>query len=173
VKRPSYCCQKCGEQIGWLGRLLWFIHGCNRKANPCNRQLVESAGSVMGDMHVSESTLRFPVTAGSVSHSGGRRPSREPFHSKPSFQQTMKTDQSLKLETRVIKWIIMQAGQPIYSERSTEVEIVDEAAGEFVEVSQSDEGYGKIGIGPDEWPSIRAAIDAAIKQCRDMGGAKP
>jgi hypothetical protein len=73
----------------------------------------------------------------------------------------------VKLETRVIKWIIMQAGQPIYSERSTEVEIVDEAAGEFVEVSQSDEGYGKIGIGPDEWPSIRAAIDDAIKQCRE------
>ena len=19
---PSYCCQKCGEQIGWLGRLI-------------------------------------------------------------------------------------------------------------------------------------------------------
>jgi hypothetical protein len=61
VKRPSYCCQQCGEQVGWLGRLLWFIHECNRKANPC-----ESAGSVMGDMHAVESTLRFPVTAGSA-----------------------------------------------------------------------------------------------------------
>lgn len=24
---PSYCCQKCGEQIGWLGRVMPF-HDC-------------------------------------------------------------------------------------------------------------------------------------------------
>ena len=30
MKHPSWCCQKCGEQIGWLGRLLWFIHKCKR-----------------------------------------------------------------------------------------------------------------------------------------------
>ena len=23
--RPSYCCQRCGEQIGWVGRLLSLI----------------------------------------------------------------------------------------------------------------------------------------------------
>ena len=27
MKHPSYCCQKCGELIGWLGRLLPF-HKC-------------------------------------------------------------------------------------------------------------------------------------------------
>lgn len=26
--------QKCGEQIGWLGRLLWFIHKCKREVKP-------------------------------------------------------------------------------------------------------------------------------------------
>jgi hypothetical protein len=34
MKHPSYCCQKCGEQIGWLGRLLWFIHKCKREVKP-------------------------------------------------------------------------------------------------------------------------------------------
>ena len=36
---PSYCCQKCGLEIGWLGRVLEFIlpklfgfhHPCQRK----------------------------------------------------------------------------------------------------------------------------------------------
>jgi len=33
-KYPSYCCQKCGEQIGWLGRFLHYmkltIHKCKK-----------------------------------------------------------------------------------------------------------------------------------------------
>ena len=34
VKNPSYCCQKCGEQIGWLGRIFnYFVkwHKCEEK----------------------------------------------------------------------------------------------------------------------------------------------
>jgi len=27
---PSYCCQKCGELIGWLGRIMPF-HKCKGK----------------------------------------------------------------------------------------------------------------------------------------------
>lgn len=27
---PSWCCQKCGEEIGWIGRfLLPFLHRCD------------------------------------------------------------------------------------------------------------------------------------------------
>ena len=22
---PSWCCQRCGEQIGYLGRFIWFV----------------------------------------------------------------------------------------------------------------------------------------------------
>lgn len=73
----------------------------------------------------------------------------------------------MKLITRPIKWVITVDGSPIFSESATEIEIVDEAAGEFVELSQSMEGYGKIGIDPSDWPTLRAAIDAAIKQCKD------
>jgi hypothetical protein len=28
-KYPSYCCQNCGELIGWLGRIMPF-HKCNQ-----------------------------------------------------------------------------------------------------------------------------------------------
>jgi len=30
IKFPSYCCQKCGENIGWLGRILKFTHKCKK-----------------------------------------------------------------------------------------------------------------------------------------------
>ena len=30
TKHPSYCCQKCGELIGWIGRVLPF-HKCKEK----------------------------------------------------------------------------------------------------------------------------------------------
>jgi hypothetical protein len=30
TKYPSYCCQKCGELIGWIGRVLPF-HKCKEK----------------------------------------------------------------------------------------------------------------------------------------------
>jgi hypothetical protein len=29
VDPPSWCCQKCGENIGWLGRFVFpFLHKC-------------------------------------------------------------------------------------------------------------------------------------------------
>jgi hypothetical protein len=50
----------------------------------------------------------------------------------------------------------------------TDIEIVDEGGGEYVEVSQSADGHGKISINPEEWTVLRKAIDDAIKQCRDL-----
>lgn len=38
MKYPSHCCQKCGEFIGWLGRLLRFTHKCNKKEQSMNNQ---------------------------------------------------------------------------------------------------------------------------------------
>lgn len=73
------------------------------------------------------------------------------------------------MKTRPIKWTVGPETEPIFSENQTAVEIVDEAAGEFVEVSQTDregDGIGKISFSPDEWPAIRAAIDKAVKLCK-------
>ena len=72
-----------------------------------------------------------------------------------------------KYETRITEWTVVPKGEPIFAERATVVTIEDEASGEYVEVSQ--EGVS-IQIDPNEWPTLRAAIDHAIKQCRDVDG---
>lgn len=77
---------------------------------------------------------------------------------------------STEYETRAIGVLVCPAGQPTYSEMCTRIEITDEAAGEFVEVSQVNAAAGRIRIEPVEWPAIRAAIDNMIGQCRARDG---
>ena len=70
-------------------------------------------------------------------------------------------------ETRTIGLILAPKGAPIFSEQATEIKIVDEAGGEFVEVCQSGRNdLGKIAINPEEWPALRSAIDSMIQECR-------
>lgn len=71
-------------------------------------------------------------------------------------------------EIRTLKIAVMPKGEKIFHNQVTQIEIVDEAAGEFVEVSQcSDSNDGKIAICKNEWPAISAAIDKMLKECRD------
>jgi hypothetical protein len=70
-------------------------------------------------------------------------------------------------EARTIAMAVSPKGQPIYSEMTTEVRIVDESGGEFVEVEQSGRAdVGKIMINPEEWPALRGAVDRMIADCR-------
>jgi hypothetical protein len=56
----------------------------------------------------------------------------------------------------------------LFSEQATTITITDEAGGEYVEIAQSrDDGEGKVLITSEEWPTIRAAVDAMINDCRD------
>ena len=72
-------------------------------------------------------------------------------------------------ESRIISMIHLPKDDDIFSEAYTLVRIVDEAAGEFVEVSQEDrEGHGKISIDPDEWPAMRDLIDKMVGECRPV-----
>jgi len=74
----------------------------------------------------------------------------------------------VKYETRVMSLLVVPVRQPAHSEMATTVEIVDEAAGEFVEVEQHGRvDIGKIQINPEEWPALREAIDRMIKECRE------
>ena len=71
-------------------------------------------------------------------------------------------------ETRTIGMIVMPKGQPLYSEQATEVRIVDDSGGEFVEVCQSGRvDLGKIAITSEEWPALRATITTMLEACRD------
>lgn len=72
-------------------------------------------------------------------------------------------------ETRTIAVIVAPPRETIFSESATTVNIEDDAAGEFVVVSQNLDGYDKIAITPEEWPAIRAAIDALVADCRPAG----
>jgi len=82
----------------------------------------------------------------------------------------------VKNETRAVSWTVGPIGDPLFSEMVTTISIEDEAAGEFVAVSQQGgEGIGTIQIDPGDWPNLRDAIDHAISQCRstdDMDKAK-
>ncbi len=60
--------------------------------------------------------------------------------------------------------IVGVKGQQIFDDSVTEIEIVDEAAGEFLEISQ--EG-GKLRFDPEEWPHVRDAVEKMFKLCRN------
>lgn len=71
---------------------------------------------------------------------------------------------------RVVGLMVLPEGEPLHCDRSTRVEITDEAAGEFVVVTQStDCSSGRIELDPGEWPVLRAAIDRMIRECRRAG----
>ena len=69
-------------------------------------------------------------------------------------------------ETRTTKMIVGVKGEQIFDESITEIEIIDEAAGEFLVVSQEDGGQ-KLRFDKDEWVHVRAAIEKMFKLCRN------
>jgi hypothetical protein len=75
------------------------------------------------------------------------------------------------MNTRITKLTVLPPGEPIFCERATNVEIVDEAAGEFLELTQSGDDFGKIRFDVDEWPHIKAAVDRLIVEMKNDGGA--
>jgi hypothetical protein len=75
----------------------------------------------------------------------------------------------MSCETRTTKVTVLPKGEPLFHEGATEIEIIDEAGGEFLRVSQcSDAHEGKIHIDMHEWPTLKAAIDKMIKECRKI-----
>ena len=71
-------------------------------------------------------------------------------------------------QTRTLIIAIGVKGEPIFHEGATEIEIIDEAAGEFLKITQSpdDAESGVIKIDPHEWPMLKAGIDRMMKECR-------
>jgi len=70
---------------------------------------------------------------------------------------------------RVVSVVVLPEGDPLFSEMATRVDIVDEAGGEFVKVSQTvcrADADGAIFFDPKEWPALRQAIDRMVVECR-------
>ena len=69
----------------------------------------------------------------------------------------------LTMKPRPISWCIAPEGEPSFSEKAYTISLQDEGAGEYIEIEDS---AGKIGINPEDWPSLKEAIDIAVQQCR-------
>ena len=64
--------------------------------------------------------------------------------------------------TRPMKWNHCPEDGPL-SEQATEIEIINEGAGEFITICQdASTKNGLIAITSEEWPTLRDAIDAAF-----------
>jgi hypothetical protein len=70
------------------------------------------------------------------------------------------------MKTRVTQITIVPEGEPIFSEYGHTVRIEDEAAGEFIVIEDHNQEYSKIAISPDDWPTLRRAINRMVKNCR-------
>jgi hypothetical protein len=74
----------------------------------------------------------------------------------------------MKYETRILKVAVMDEKQSIFDDGVTFVEIADDAAGEFVVLTQNEPTGDKrtISIGAMEWPEVRKAIDDMVERCK-------
>lgn len=74
------------------------------------------------------------------------------------------------MKTHPIAWMVRPKDAPMFDERAIEIRLEDEAAGPFVVIkSQLDEVKpGEISIDPGEWPTLRAAIDAAFEVANEI-----
>lgn len=66
--------------------------------------------------------------------------------------------------TRPMKWSHCPEDGPL-SEQATEIEIINEGAGEFITLYQdASTKNGLVAITLEEWPTLRDAIDAAFAE---------
>lgn len=73
-------------------------------------------------------------------------------------------------ETRITRIVVHKTQESIHGESATTIEIGDLGGGEFVTLTQNADGDSEymITIDPDEWPTIRKAIDQMVKECKPV-----
>jgi hypothetical protein len=73
-----------------------------------------------------------------------------------------------KYITRVTRISVLPQKEPLFSEQCTHLTIVDEAAGEYIEIEQqsgnTDVRAQTIGINKDEWPAIKQAVETLLME---------
>lgn len=72
-------------------------------------------------------------------------------------------------EIRVTRVHVVPQGDVLFSEQAFQVEIADDAGGEYVIVTGDALNAldsGQIAINPAEWPTLRRAINRMVKECR-------
>ena len=70
------------------------------------------------------------------------------------------------LITLTTKLCVVPSGKPIYDEAATTIGLDDEGGGLFVTIRQEDNlDANEIKIDPEEWPSIRTAVNRMVREC--------
>ena len=74
---------------------------------------------------------------------------------------------------RPTSWIVGPSDEPAHSLQMTTIRIDDEGGGEFLVLEQeNDTGpVHRIAIASEEWPTLKQAIEAAFKHCREESPA--
>lgn len=76
-----------------------------------------------------------------------------------------------RLISRPISWAVVASDAPIFDRAGYTVSIEDEAAGEFVRITDhSDSTTEGIAIEPADWPVLKDAITHAMSQCQRQYG---
>lgn len=71
----------------------------------------------------------------------------------------------MNLKTHPIAWIVRPEDGTLYDEQAFEIRVEDEGAGAFLAVKSyaDDAKAGEIKIDDECWPTLKAAIEAALK----------
>ena len=76
----------------------------------------------------------------------------------------------MKYTSRITQMTILPVGEPIFSERATIVSIVDEAAGEYIQVKQqadtTSETDQTITFDLDEWEEVTDVVNQMFGEIR-------
>ncbi len=74
------------------------------------------------------------------------------------------------MNTIISRITVLPKGEPIFSHQATEISIIDEAAGPFIEIKQfpqeGDEQSIKFNV--EEWPFVENAIDKIIQEIEKL-----
>lgn len=70
------------------------------------------------------------------------------------------------MKPRITRVTIVNEGEPLFSQYGYTIEIEDEAAGEYIQVTDHHDDCNKITFNPEDWPAIRSAINKMVKLCQ-------
>lgn len=68
----------------------------------------------------------------------------------------------MKMITRATQITVVPEGEPIFAEGATIISVDDESSGEYIVIEQHLAGRGKVAIDPEEWGTIKEAVESLI-----------
>ena len=74
----------------------------------------------------------------------------------------------MKFIQRCTQITVLPEGEPIFSEMATEISIVNEAGGEFIQIKQTNDHAepGVVTVDGKDWPVVKDAIETMFKEIK-------